>query len=75
MEVQEKLRLKRREVIPTGKTNHQGQLVTSSQDITNLLTTEFIERRRPRPNYPDFENIDVIKKDSFKVKLEKPNNN
>ena len=62
-------------LIPTGKINHQGQLVTSPQDFKNLLTEEFNERLRPRPNHPDFENIDVIKQESFKIKLEQATNN
>ena len=56
--------------IPTGKFNHQGGLVTGPQDIKNLLAKEYSERLRPRPIHPDLKDINVLKKESFKVKLE-----
>ena len=73
--LKKKLWPKNRETIPTGKFNHQGRLVTCPQDIKNVLTKEYRERLRPRPSHPDFKNIDVLKKESFKVKLEKATNN
>ena len=68
--LKKKLWPKIRETIPTGKLNHQGRLVTGPQDIKNLLAKEYSERLRPRPIHPDLKDIDMLKKESFKVKLE-----
>ena len=65
---------KNKDSIPTGKLNHQGKLVTSPHDLKNLLAKKYIERLRPRPIHPDFEDINIIKKESFKVKLEEASN-
>ena len=65
-----KLWPKVRETIPTGKLNHQGRLVTGSQDIKNLLAKEYSEKLRLRPIHTDLKDIDMLKKESFKVKLE-----
>ena len=60
---------KNKESIPTGKVYHQRELVSSPSDIKNLLTKEYIERLRPRPSHPEFENVDSLKKESLKAKL------
>ena len=66
--LKKKLWPKNKDPIPTGKLNHQGKLVTSPHDLKNLLAKEYIERLMPRPIHPDFEDININKKESFKVK-------
>ena len=59
------------ESIPTGKINHQNKLVTGPVEIKTLITKEYKERLRSRPTHPDFKDIEEIKSEAFKIKLEK----
>ena len=62
---------KHRESIPTGKINHQNKLVTGPEEIKTLLDKEYRERLRPRPTHPNFVEIEQIKREAFKNKLNK----
>ena len=62
---------KHKESIPTGKINHQNKLVTGPEEIKTLIEKEYRERLRPRPTHPDFKDIQIIKSEAFKIKLEK----
>ena len=61
---------KHKESIPSGKINHQGKLVTSPDEISTLLSKEYKERLRPRPEHPDFKDIFQIKNEAFIAKME-----
>ena len=63
--------LKHKESIPTGKINHQHNLVTGPEEIKTLLAKEYHERLRPRPTHPDFENIQKVKNKAFMIKINK----
>ena len=67
--LKKKLWPKQKESIPTGKTNHQGKLVTSPDEIKTLLSKEYKERLRPRPEHPGFKDIFKIKKEAFEEKM------
>ena len=73
--LKKKLWPKKRPSLPTGKYNHQGQLVTAPEDIKQLLKKEYGERLRTRPYHPNLENLDELKGEAFKVKLAEAKNN
>ena len=44
----------KKESLPTGKFNNQGQIVTDSEELKDLYLNEFKERLRIRLSLPDF---------------------
>ena len=62
---------KKAESIQTGKINFQGKLVTGPEEIKKLIESEYNNRLRQRSVHPDMEEINELKKETFKVKLEK----
>ena len=60
---------KLKESVPTGKINHLGKLVTSPEEIKNLLHKEFNERLRPRSMNPYLKHIEELKIKTFELKL------
>ena len=61
---------KQKESVPTGKINHLGKLVTSSEEIKTLLHKEYTERLRPRSMHPDLKHLKELKIKAFEIKLE-----
>ena len=60
---------KKKETLPTAKKNNQGKLVTNPNELKELYAKEFKERLRKRPTHPDFEAIQKLKDEVFKLKL------
>ena len=60
---------KKRQSSFSAKLNHQGKLVTSPGDLKKLLSKEYNERLRVRPDHPEMENIFKTKKVAFEAKI------
>ena len=62
-------------ILPSAKKNHRGKIVSSKNDIKNLLATEYRNRLRPRPYLNALIPTKLRKKKLFslKIKLAKMN--
>ena len=61
----------KKESLPTGKFNNQGQIVTDPEELKDLYLNEFKERLRIRPSHPDFIEIHKIKESIFIQNMDK----
>ena len=56
-------------ILPSALRNHQGKIVSSKNDIKNLLAKEFKNRLRPRPYRQDLLTTKLRRKKLFALKL------
>ena len=60
---------KHKNLAPVAKRNFSGKIVSSQNDIRNLLAREYKDRLRARPTRPDLESIKSRKEKIFQLKL------
>ena len=55
--------------LPCAKRNLRGKIISSQQDIKNLLSTEYMNRLRTRPIRDDLIDVEKRKKTIFELKM------
>ena len=55
--------------LPSAKRNLKGKIVTSHQDLKNLLSAEYKNRLRTRPMRIDLKTVEERKQDIFELKM------